>query len=227
VAASQDHLTPTSRTRVRRLPERARYDREEIYRILDEGFVCHAAFCDESGPVVLPTGYARVGDGLYLHGATGNHLLRSIGAGAPVCITVTLVDGLVLARSAFHHSINYRSVVMFGTGREVTDRQEKLAAVTAVVEQIVPGRSADARAPSDEELRATRVVHVPLDEVSAKVRSGGPKDDPPDYQLPVWAGHIPLRLAAGAPVPDGTGPHPEVPAYASGYRRPGDTAVSS
>ncbi|HLI25304.1 MAG TPA: pyridoxamine 5'-phosphate oxidase family protein [Acidimicrobiales bacterium] len=225
MAASRQHPAPTARTRVRRLAERARYERDEIYAILDEGFVCHAAFCDDSGPVVLPTGYARVGDGLYLHGATGNHLLRTVGAGAPVCITVTLVDGLVLARSAFHHSINYRSVVIFGTGREVEDRQEKLAAVTAVVDHIVPGRSADARPPTDEELRSTRVVHVPLDEASAKVRSGGPKDDPPDYQLPVWAGQVPLRLVAGDPVPDGDS-LPEVPAYAATYRRPGDGQVT-
>jgi nitroimidazol reductase NimA-like FMN-containing flavoprotein (pyridoxamine 5'-phosphate oxidase superfamily) len=221
VPAAHHRAAPSDRTRVRRLAERACYETEEVYRILDEGFVCHAAFCTAAGPVVLPTGYARVGDRLYLHGATGNHMLRTLGAGAPACVTVTLVDGLVLARSAFHHSINYRSVVVFGTAREVTDRDEKQAALTAVVDHIVPGRSADARPPNDEELRATRVVRLALAEASAKVRTGGPKDDASDYHLPVWAGHIPLRLVAGQPVPgDGIDPQVEAPAYATAYRRP-------
>ena len=183
--------------KVRRLAERGRYDRATIEAILDEGFVCHVGYAADAGPVVIPTAYARIGDRLYLHGAPANATLRHASSGVPVCVTVTLVDGLVLARSAFHHSINYRSVVVHGTGTEVTDEEEKRAALAAVVEHIVPGRGADARPPTSSELRATRVVRVPLDEASAKVRTGGPKDDPEDLDLPVWAGQVPL--------PDGPG----------------------
>lgn len=213
------------RTRVRRLPERARYDRRTVEQVLDEGFVCHVAFCGPDGPVILPTGYARVGDVLYLHGASGNHMLRVLGKGAAVCVAVTLVDGLVLARSGFHHSVNYRSVVLYGRGLEVRDPDEKRAALDAVVEQIVPGRTADARGANPAELRATRVVRVMIDEASAKVRSGGPKDDEDDVaQGGVWAGHLPLRLVAGVPVPDVAGPaFPPVPGYVARYRRPGAT----
>lgn len=216
----------TRRTRVRRLPERGRYDRESVEAILDEGFVCHLAYSSGDGPVVVPTAYARAGDVLYLHGAPANHALRSIGEGSPVCVTVTLVDGVVLARSAFHHSINYRSVVAFGHAEEVRDPGEKRAALEAVVEQIVPGRSADARVPSDVELRATRVVRVTIEEASAKVRAGGPKDDPEDVEAGgIWAGHVPLATVAAAPVPDELrAPHEReplpVPAYAARYRRP-------
>lgn len=217
----------TDRTKVRRLPERGRYDRETIERILDEGFVCHLGFCTEEGPVVLPTAYARVGDVLYLHGASANHALRSIGDGAPVCVVVTLVDGLVLARAAFHHSINYRSVVVYGHGSEVRDPEEKRMALEAVVEHIVPGRTADARGPNDSELRATRVVRIPIDEASAKVRAGGPKDDPEDIEAGgIWAGHLPLCVVTGDAVPDDHGPAGagaeglDVPAYVAGYRRP-------
>ena len=193
---------PSSRVRVRRMAERGRYEKHTIHSILDEGLVCHIGFAESGDPVVLPTAYARIGDRVYLHGAVGNAALRSLAAGAPACVTVTLLDGLVLARSAFHHSLNYRSVVIFGRAIEVTDLDEKRSAVTAIVEHIVPGRAADARPPTDAELRATRVVSLAISEGSAKVRTGGPNDDPEDMGLPVWAGHIPLRLVSGAPVAD-------------------------
>ena len=211
------------RTKVRRLPERGRYDRETVEAILDEGFVCHVAFCGPDGPVVLPTGYARVGDVIYLHGAAANHMLKSIGSGAPVSVAVTLVDGIVLARSGFHHSINYRSVVAYGHGEEVRDPAEKRSALDAVVEQIVPGRTADARGANESELRATRVVRVAIAEVSAKVRAGGPKDDEEDVDLGgIWAGHLPLATVPGVPVPDDVGPPlPPVPDYVARYVRPG------
>lgn len=211
------------RTTVRRKSERGRYDRETIAAILDEGFICHLGFCTDDGPVVLPTAYARVGEAVYLHGAPANSALRSIGDGAAVTVAVTLVDGLVLARSGFHHSINYRSVVLYGHAHEVRDEQEKRSALDAVVEQIVPGRTADARGATDSELRATRVVRVTVDEASAKVRTGGPIDDPEDVEAGgIWAGHIPLAVVAGPPVPDEHGSDDiPVPGYASQYRRPG------
>ena len=212
---------PTARSRVRRLAERGRYDRTTIEAILDEGFVCHVGYAADAGPVVIPTAYARIGDQLYLHGAPANATFRHASSGVPVCVTVTLVDGLVLARSAFHHSINYRSVVVHATGTEVTDEEEKRAAMAALIEHIVPGRGADARPPTSSELRATRVVRVPLDEASAKVRTGGPKDDPEDMDLPVWAGQVPLQVVPTAPIPDAdavvTG---AVPGYVIGYVRP-------
>lgn len=211
------------RSTVRRLPERAAYDREAVEAILDEGFVCHVAFSTEEGPVVLPTAYARVGEVLYLHGAAANHALRTIGGGIPICLAVTLVDGLVLARSAFHHSVNYRSVVVYGHAEEVRDPVEKRAALDAVVDQIVPGRVADARGPSDSELRATRVVRVTIDEASAKCRAGGPKDDAEDVeQGGIWAGHLPLTVVPGTPVPDDPrGERLAVPGYVVRTQRPG------
>lgn len=215
-------LGPGSNSRVRRLPERARYDRATIHAILDEGFVCHLGFVDDGRPVVVPTAYARVGDSLYLHGASGNHALRRLAAGTPACVTVTLVDGLVLARAAFHHSINYRSVMVFGTARAVDSPAEKTEALLAVVEHIVPGRSADARGPNESELRTTRVVRFDIAEGSAKVRTGGPKDDDEDLALPIWAGQLPLLTDTGIPVPDDLLPG-DVPApdYLTDYRRPG------
>jgi hypothetical protein len=209
---------------VRRLAERGRYERSTINSILDEGLVCHVGFAESGSPVVIPTAYARIGDLVYLHGAVGNAALRALAAGAPACVTVTLVDGLVLARSAFHHSLNYRSVVIFGRATEVTDIEEKRTALTAVVEHIVPGRSVDARPPIDTELRATRVVSMSISEASAKVRVGGPKDDPEDRTLPVWAGHVPLRLVADAPVADLEHP-PTVPlpGYVRHYARGPET----
>lgn len=210
-----------SRTAVRRKSERGRYDRETIEAVLDEAFVCHLGFTTAEGTAVVPTAFARVGDVLYLHGAPANHALRSIGDGAPVTVAVTLVDGLVLARAGFHHSINYRSVVAYGRAHEVTDEAEKRRALDAVVEHIVPGRTADARGASVSELRATRVVRVTVDEVSAKVRAGGPVDDPEDVQAGgIWAGHIPLATVAGAPIADEESASTPVPDYASLYRRP-------
>jgi nitroimidazol reductase NimA-like FMN-containing flavoprotein (pyridoxamine 5'-phosphate oxidase superfamily) len=190
----------TERTRVRRLPERAAYDRETVHAILDEGFVCHVGFVADGQPYVIPTGYARAGENLYLHGSTGSRL--GLRPGMPVCVTVTLLDGLVLARSAFHHSMNYRSVTVLGRTRPVTDPGEKEAALRAFVEHVVPGRSDEVRGGDGRELAATAVLAVPLEEVSAKVRTGPPKDDEEDYALPVWAGVLPLALVPGDPVPD-------------------------
>jgi nitroimidazol reductase NimA-like FMN-containing flavoprotein (pyridoxamine 5'-phosphate oxidase superfamily) len=190
----------TERTRVRRLPERAAYDRETVHAILDEGFVCHVGFVADGQPYVIPTGYARAGESLYLHGSTGSRL--GLRPGMPVCVTVTLLDGLVLARSAFHHSMNYRSVTVLGRTRPVTDPGEKEAALRAFVEHVVPGRSDEVRGGDGRELAATAVLAVPLEEVSAKVRTGPPKDDEEDHALPVWAGVLPLALVPGDPVPD-------------------------
>lgn len=211
---------PSPRVRVRRLAERGHYERSTIHSILDEGLVCHVGFADSGSPVVIPTAYARTGDLVYLHGASGNAALRALATGAPACVTVTLVDGLVLARSAFHHSINYRSVVIFGCATEVTEIEEKRTALSAIVEHIVPGRTADARPPTDAELRATRVVSMSIGEASAKVRVGGPNDDPEDRSRPVWAGHVPLRLVADVPMADHNHP-PNVPppAYVRHYIR--------
>ena len=196
---------PSARTQVRRHRERGRYDRAEVHAILDEGFLCHVACVVDGAPWMIPTIYARRGDELLLHGAAANHVLGAICDGAPLVATVTLVDGLVLARSVMHHSINYRSVVVFGQGTEVTDPVDKEAALALVVDHLLPGRTAEARPPTPSELRATRVVSVPLDEVSAKVRTGAPVDDDADLALPVWAGVLPIGLVAGPPEPDGLG----------------------
>jgi len=214
---------PGPRSTVRRLPERAAYDRETVEAVLDEGFVCHVGFCTDAGPVVIPTGYGRIDDAVYLHGAVANHALRTIGDGRPVSLVVTLVDGLVLARSAFHHSLNYRSVVLYGTATEVRDEAEKRAALDAVVDQIVPGRTADARSANPGELRKTRVVRFSIAEASAKVRTGGPKDDPEDVDAGgIWAGHVPLDVVPGSPVADAHGGEDlPVPSYVTDYRRPG------
>jgi nitroimidazol reductase NimA-like FMN-containing flavoprotein (pyridoxamine 5'-phosphate oxidase superfamily) len=210
---------PTARVRVRRLAERGRYDRATIEAILDEGFIGHVGVVVDGYPVVIPTAYARIDDRLYLHGAPANATLGQASSGFPVCVTVTLVDGLVIARSAFHHSINYRSVVVYGTGTQVTDPEEKRVALAAVVEHIVPGRGADARPPTPAELRATRVVRIPLDEASAKIRAGGPKDDPEDMALPVWAGQVPLRMVPSAPVAEAD-VAAVTPGYLIDYARP-------
>jgi nitroimidazol reductase NimA-like FMN-containing flavoprotein (pyridoxamine 5'-phosphate oxidase superfamily) len=193
---------PSDRTTVKRLPERGVYDRAVIDALLDEALYCHVAYVQDGGPRVIPTIHVRVGDTLYLHGSTASRTLRSLRDGAEVCVVVTLLDGLVLARSAFHHSMNYRSVVVFGRAREVTDPKEKWAAQRALVEHVVPGRSDEARLPTERELRQTTILAVPLEECSAKVRSGPPKDEPEDFDLPVWAGELPLRTVAGTPVPD-------------------------
>jgi uncharacterized protein len=197
------------------------YDREVIESILDEGFVCHLAAVVDGAPVVLPTAYARADGTLYLHGAQANRLLGEAGDGVDVCVAVTLVDGLVLARSAFHHSMNYRSVVVHGRATRVTDPSAKRAAMDALVDHVAPGRSGGTRAPSDGELRATLVLALPLDEASAKVRTGPPIDDDEDYGLDLWAGVLPLRLAVGPPEPDpALPPDVDVPDHVSGWRRP-------
>ena len=193
---------PTDRTRIRRKADRGHYDTATIHAVLDEALICHVGFAIEGRPWVVPTAFARVDDDVYLHGATGNFALRALAGGAEACLTFTLLDGLVLARSAFHHSMNYRSVMAFARAEKVTDAGEKRAAVLAILEHSLPGRSGGTRPPSDEELRATLVVRVPVDEASAKVRSGPPVDDPADLDLPYWAGVIPLTLVAGDPEPD-------------------------
>jgi nitroimidazol reductase NimA-like FMN-containing flavoprotein (pyridoxamine 5'-phosphate oxidase superfamily) len=192
----------TDGTRVRQIPRRGQYDKKTIYRILDEGFVCHVGFVQDGQPFVIPTLYGRLGDALILHGAPDSRMLQHVGAGDRVAISVTLVDGLVLARSVFHHSVNYRSVVLLGSGRLVTAEPERLRALEALTEHILPGRWAEARRPSRQELDATAVAVVPIAEASAKIRTGPPVDDEADYGLPVWAGVLPLVAPAGAPLPD-------------------------
>jgi uncharacterized protein len=211
--------SPTPRTRVRRLPKRGVYDRDTIDAILDEGLVCHVGFVHDHQPVVIPTLYARVGDVVYFHGSAASRMLRTLADGVEACLTVTLIDGLVLARSAFHHSANYRSAVVFGRARLIEDRAEKLAALEAFAERAVPGRWAEVRPPTAKELKATTVLSLPLDEASAKIRSGPPVDDEEDYALDIWAGVIPLRLVAGEPVPDARLPAGvAVPEYARSFR---------
>jgi uncharacterized protein len=216
-----ESFTPTERTRVVREPHRGVYDRETIYKILDEGLVCHVGFSAEGQPFVIPTLYARVGDAIYFHGSAASRMLRGASIGIPVCITVTLTDGLVLARSVFNHSMNYRSVVALGQAMLVEAADEKLEALHAFTEKILPGRWEDARQPNEKELRATSILKLPLTEVSAKVRSGPVLDDEEDYALPVWAGIVPLHLQAEAPIRDERcDPAIPVPAYAANYRRP-------
>jgi nitroimidazol reductase NimA-like FMN-containing flavoprotein (pyridoxamine 5'-phosphate oxidase superfamily) len=213
-------FAPTERTTLKRLPKRAVYDHELVYQILDEAFICHVGFAVDGQPFVIPTGYARIGETLYIHGSQASRMLRSLAQGIDVCVTVTLIDGLVLARSAFHHSINYRSVVMLGKASVVEEREEKLAALLAFSEHVIAGRWADVREPTDQELKATVVLSLPLVEVSAKVRSGPPIDDEEDYALPVWAGVVPLSLQAGAPVADPRlPPNIVAPEYALEYKR--------
>jgi len=205
----------SARSRVRRAPKRAHYDRATVDAILDAGLVCHLGFTDAGGqPYVIPTIHARVGDAVYVHGSSASRLVRTLATGAPACLTVTLVDGLVLAKSAFHHSLNYRSVVLLGRMTLVTGAPERRAALDAFVEQLVPGRTADARAANAKELKATQVLAMRLDEASAKVRTGGPVDDPEDLDLPVWTGVIPLALTPGAPEGD-----PDPPGYVRAWGR--------
>lgn len=199
-----DVYEATERTVPTRARERASYDRELVHSILDEAYLCHLGFVRDGAPVVLPTLFARVDDHVYVHGSTGSRPLRMAGApdpGLPVCLTVTHVDGLVLARSAFHHSINYRSVVIHATAHPVTDPAEKRAALDALVDQVVPGRAEDSRPASPKELAATAVLRLDLTEVSAKVRTGGPNDEPEDADLPHWTGVLPLRTSYGPAIP--------------------------
>ena len=214
-------LTPTERTAIERLPKRGVYDRAAIHEILDEALWCHAGFVIGGQPYVIPTIHARVGDRLYVHGSAASRMLRTLGQGVPVCVTVSLLDGLVLARSAFHHSMNYRSVVVLGTAAEVTEREEKTRALEAIVEHVLPGRSAEVRGPNQLELKATTVLRLPIEEASAKVRTGPPIDDEEDYALPCWAGVLPLRLTPREPEADPRlPPGVPVPGYVATYRRP-------
>ena len=197
-----ERFEKTERTTLKRLPERGVFDREAVYQILDEAFICHVGFIVDERPFVVPTGYGRKGDNLYIHGSAASRMLRSLAGGIDVCVTVTLLDGLVLARSAFHHSMNYRSVMIFGAASLVEDEDEKLEALIAISEQVIPGRWDENRLPNASELKQTKVLRLPLVEVSAKVRTGPPLDDEEDYALSVWAGEIPLRLEAFEPVAD-------------------------
>ena len=216
-----DNIPQTPRTILKRLPQRGSYDREVINQILDEGFICHVGFAVDDRPFVIPTGYARVGDRLLIHGSQASRMLRTLGQGIDVCVTVTLLDGLVLARSAFHHSMNYRSVIVFGNARVVDDPDEKLEALRALSEHMIPVRWDDVRQPNEHELRLTTVLSLPLTEASAKVRTGPPLDDEEDYELLVWAGVIPLRLVAGTPIDDPRLPEKSgAPMYAAEYVRP-------
>jgi uncharacterized protein len=195
--------TPTERTQVRRLPRRGVYDKAQVHAILDEGFLCHVGFSIEGQPYVIPTLYVRAGERVYFHGSAASRMLRSAGDGLQVCLTVTLVDGFVLARSAFHHSMNYRSVVVLGSARLVAEDSEKREALRLFTNHIVPGRWDEVRQPSDQELKATSVLALELNEVSAKVRTGIPLDEEEDYALPIWAGVVPVRMQLGDPVADG------------------------
>jgi len=213
-------IKQTEKTKIRRLPKRGNYDRDVINTILDEAFICHVGFVLDGQPYVIPTGFARVGGDLYIHGSAASRMLRTLSESVEVCVTVTLVDGLVLARSAFHHSINYRSVVVLGKATIVDDPSEKDKALEAITEHIVPGRWADVRWPNELELKATTVLKLPIEEASAKIRSGGPIDDDEDYDMDVWAGVLPLSLMPAAVVPDEKiNPNVGVPDYITEYKR--------
>ena len=213
-------FSPTSRTRVVREANRAVYDREIIYQILDEAFVCHVGFSIDGQPFVIPTMFARVDDAIYFHGSAASRMLQGLGDGLPACITVTLIDGLVLARSIFNHSMNYRSVVALGHAILVDEPTEKLRALEAFTERLIPGRWSDARQPNEKELKATSILKLPLAEVSAKIRTGDVEDDAEDYALPVWAGVVPLRLVADPPLRDSRcDPAIPTPPYAANYKR--------
>jgi hypothetical protein len=215
-----ENQNPTARTRVVREAMRAVYDRETVYAILDEGFLCHVAFVQNGQPFVIPTSYGRKNASLYIHGSAASRMLRQMKEGLPVCVTVTLLDGLVLARSVFNHSMNYRSVVILGTATLVDDPEEKLEALRLLSEHILPGRWEDARQPNERELKQTSVLRVPIAEFSAKVRIGPPVDDEEDYSFPTWAGVVPLEMTAGQPLNDERlDPAREVPAYLRNYTR--------
>ncbi len=220
ISMTTDRFDPTPRTRVKRIPERGSYDRALVHAILDEGIICHVGVTVEGQPFVLPMTYARRGDALLLHGSSVSRLIKSLADGIHACVTVTHVDGLVIARSAFHHSMNYRSVMALGTATPILDPDRKLQALADLVEHLVPGRGPDARPPNDQEMKATTILEFPLTEVSAKVRSGPPGDEPEDLALPHWAGVIPMttQYAAPQPAPDLKAPG-EVPPYLVGYRR--------
>jgi nitroimidazol reductase NimA-like FMN-containing flavoprotein (pyridoxamine 5'-phosphate oxidase superfamily) len=209
---------PSDRTRVRRVPQRGQYDRETVEAILDQTLISHIGFVHDGHPVVIPTLHARLGDRLYLHGSAASRMLRTLEGGAPVCATATLVDGLVLARSAFHHSVNYRSVVVFGQAR-LLEPEQRLGALELFTEKLVPGRWPEVRSPTRQELKGTKVFELPLDEVSAKVRTGPPIDEDEDYELPVWAGVLPLRTVVDPPQPDPRlDPGIETPGHVADWR---------
>jgi nitroimidazol reductase NimA-like FMN-containing flavoprotein (pyridoxamine 5'-phosphate oxidase superfamily) len=213
-----DLFNSTERSTVKRLPARGVYDRAVIHQILDAGLVCHLGFVVDDQPFVIPTTYVRMGETIYVHGSPASRMLRTLEKGVAACVTVTLVDGLVLARSAFHHSINYRSVVVFGTASVVADPEEKNRILHALVDHLVPGRWPEIRQPDDHELKKTFVLAIPIEEASAKIRVGPPLDDEADYELDVWAGVVPLRLAALTPVPDPRcSPGISAPEYAAAY----------
>ncbi len=217
-----NEIERTPRTRLKRFPQRAVYERDTIYRILDEGLICHLAFADDAGqPYCVPTAYARIGDDIYIHGSSASRTLRATSAGIPVCLTVTLTDGIVLARSAFNHSFNYRSVFMLGMATPVSDPAERERALKEFAERIVPGRWPDVRKPTRQEIKATALLTLPIQEASAKIRTGMPVDEGDDLDHPAWAGVIPLELAVREPVTDpGVPPEIEVPAYVRDYERP-------
>ena len=215
-----DQLEPTKKTTLKRIPKRGNFDRDVINSILDEAFICHVGFVADGQPYVIPTAYGRVGNDLYVHGSSASRLMRSLADGIDICVTVTLIDGLVLARSAFHHSINYRSVLILGQATLVEDIDEKNRALEAITEHIVPGRWTAVRPPTELELKGTSVLSLPISEASAKVRTGPPVDDEEDYALDVWAGVLPVSLETGNPIADprikaGI----EVPDYVQNYRR--------
>jgi nitroimidazol reductase NimA-like FMN-containing flavoprotein (pyridoxamine 5'-phosphate oxidase superfamily) len=211
----------TERTTVKRIPQRGHYDRDTVHQVLDAGMVAHVGFVADGRPFVIPMVYVRVGEAVCLHGSPASRMLQALARGAEVCLTVTLVDGLVLARSAFHHSVNYRSVVVFGTAEVVEDPVRKVEVLRALTEHLVPGRWQDVRGPSESELRRTLVLAIPIREASAKIRTGPPKDDEPDLALPVWAGEVPLRLTSGEPVAaPGLLPDAVLPPYAVNYGGP-------
>jgi nitroimidazol reductase NimA-like FMN-containing flavoprotein (pyridoxamine 5'-phosphate oxidase superfamily) len=213
-------FTRTERNRIKRLPQRGQYDRETIYQILDEALICHVGFVDKRQPYVIPINFARVEDSIVIHGAKASRLLKHIQAGHPICVEATIVDGLVLARSVFHHSVNYRSVAVFGKGRLIEEEQEKLAALRAVTEHLIPGRWEEARLPNRKELNATSVVSIKIDEASAKVRVGPPVDEEEDYALRVWAGLLPLKELPLAPIHDELQSEKILlPDYIAGYSR--------
>lgn len=215
-----EKIEQTSRTKLKRIPKRGNFDRATIYKILDEAFVCHVGFTVENQPFVIPTLYARTGDNLLIHGSAASRMMRNLSNGIEICVTVTLIDGLVLARSAFHHSMNYRSVVVFGTAGLIEDETEKYEALRLFTEHVVPNRWNDVRPPNPKELKATTVLRLPIEEASAKIRTGNPIDDEADYDLNVWAGVLPLKMIAGQPendarLKDGI----SAPDYISNYKR--------
>ncbi|MDT5124132.1 MAG: uncharacterized protein QOC96_3614 [Acidobacteriota bacterium] len=216
-----ENFEPTERTILKRLPKRGNYERDVVNAILDEGFICHVGFIVDNRPFVIPTGYGRAGDNLYIHGSAASRMLKTLREGIEVCVTVTLIDALVLARSAFHHSMNYRSVVIFGRAQVVEDVDEKMKALHVFTDHIMRGRWEESRQPNEKELRATMVLSLPLAEASAKIRTGPPIDDEEDYEIPVWAGELPLHLVTGEAVQDpqlkaGI----ELPEYIRDYTRP-------